>query len=72
MAARIVVTIPDKLESALEDAKRQEGVDSEQVVTRAVEEYLFYRRLRLLRDRMTAKAQAMGIASDKDVFDAVS
>ncbi len=72
MQKKIVITLPEKMRSALEDLTRQEGVDPDQVVVRAVEEFLFFRRLRLLRDRMIAKAQARRITSEQDVFSVVS
>lgn len=34
--------------------------------------YIFIRRFRMIADRMTAKAERMGIRSEQDVFDRVS
>ena len=40
--------------------------------TITIKEYLFFRRFRLLRERMVPKAQARGIYTDQDVFERVS
>lgn len=43
-----------------------------QVIAQAVEEYVFFRRFRLLRDRMIPKAQTQGVRTDEDVFERVA
>lgn len=72
MQETISVNLPEDIRSALERALREEGISPEDLIGKAVDEYLFFRRLRLLRERMTAKARAQGIRSEQDVFDRVS
>lgn len=43
-----------------------------QIIAQAAEEYVFFRRFRLLRERMIAQAQAQGVRTDEDVFERVS
>ncbi|MFZ1752124.1 MAG: hypothetical protein WBO46_16230 [Caldilineaceae bacterium] len=50
----------------------QEGVLAQELVNRALENYLFLRQFRLLSERMIAKAETQGIYTDQDVFDLVS
>jgi hypothetical protein len=71
MQETIIVTLPAETKLAL-GATRQEGVSPSELIGEAVKEYLFFRRFRLLRERMIPKAQAQGIYTDKDVFDYVS
>ncbi len=68
MQETIVIRLPEGIRTALDDVTRQEGVEPIQVVNRAIEEYLFFRRLRLLQERMIAKAQAQGIKTEEEVF----
>jgi len=71
MQETIIVTLPAETKLAL-GATRQEGVSPSELIGEAVKEYLFFRRFRLLRERMIPKAQAQGIYTGKDVFDYVS
>jgi len=72
MQDQITVDIPGEIKTALDEAVRSEGVSSNELVGRAIKQYLFLRRFRLLSDRMSAMAQAQGILSEQDVFDRVS
>jgi len=76
MSKTVTLTLPEDVEAALNDVTRQEGLPASQVVTDAIKEYFFFRRLRLLRDtvasRGTTQAAAIGIRTDQDVFDRVS
>ena len=72
MLETITLTLPREIKSALDDATRTEGVSSSELIGKALEEYLFLRKFRLLRERMILKAQAQGIYAEQDVFDRVS
>jgi hypothetical protein len=72
MRENIVVNLPQKIRLALDEITSEEGVSIDDLVCEAVTEYLFFRQLRLLRERMIAKAQSKGIYKDQDVFDQVS
>jgi hypothetical protein len=72
MQDQITVDIPGEIKIALDEAVRSEGISSNELVGRALKQYLFLRRFRLLSDRLTAKAQSQGILSEQDVFDRVS
>jgi predicted transcriptional regulator len=68
----VTVTLPAEIKSALDDVARREGISVNDLVVEAIEEYLFCRRFRLLRDRMILRAQAQGIRTEQDVFDRLS
>ena len=72
MAETITITLPQEIRSALEEATRKEGLSSNEIISEAIKEYFFFRRLRLLRERMIVTAQAQGIYTEQDVFDRVS
>ena len=72
MQETITITLPEEIRSALDDLTHKEGLSPNEVIREAIKEYLFYRRLRLLRERMILKATEQGIKTDQDVFDRVS
>lgn len=72
MQTNISISLPKEVRSALDDLTRKEGVSADEVISEAVREYLFFHKLKLLRDRMSVKAKKLGVFSDRDVFDRVS
>jgi hypothetical protein len=54
------------------DARKEEGVSRSDVLRQSLEDFLFVRWFRQLRQRMMAAAQAQGIYTDEDVFNRVS
>ena len=72
MEDTITVALPEELRSELDELTRAEGVTAEKVVSQAVQEYIFFKRYRLLRDRMVPYARSQGIYTDQDVFDRFS
>jgi hypothetical protein len=56
----------------LDEMRRREGASLNELVIKAIEEYLFAHQFRLLRERMVPKAQEQGIYTDQDVFERVS
>ncbi len=72
MAETITIVLPQEIRAALEEISEREGLSSNEIISEALKEYLFFRRLRLLRGQMIVKAQAQGITREQDVFDRVS
>ncbi len=72
MEDTMTITLPAKVKSALEGVIQEEGISPNELISTALEEFLFFRNLRSLRERMIAKAQAQGIYTDQDVFDLIS
>jgi metal-responsive CopG/Arc/MetJ family transcriptional regulator len=72
MATIITISLENDVNAALEELKRKEGIQTEEVINEAVRQYLFFRRLTLLRQRLALKAQKMGIAGEEDVFNLIS
>ncbi|GAB4495071.1 MAG: hypothetical protein OHK0052_01670 [Anaerolineales bacterium] len=68
----VTLIIAQETQQALETISAQDGVSSDQIIAQALEEYLFFWRLRTLRERMILKAQAQGILNEEDVFERVS
>jgi metal-responsive CopG/Arc/MetJ family transcriptional regulator len=72
MQATIKVTLPDETRLALDNLSRSEGTSPSQLILEALQEYLYFRKLRLLRDRLITKAQARGVTSEQDILDNIS
>ena len=72
MQATINLSLSNDVRIALDDLTRKEGVAAEEVINEAVRQYLFFRRLTLLRERLSLQAQKMGINSEDDVFRLIS
>jgi len=72
MQATINVSLANDVRTALDDLARKEGVVADEVINEAVRQYLFFRKLTLLRERLSAKAKKMGVNNEEDVFKLVS
>jgi predicted transcriptional regulator len=66
------ITVPDELESEMDAFARERGIAPTDLVRDAIEEYIYFRRMRDLRARMADEAQAHGRVTDEDVFDRIS
>ena len=72
MQDTVKVSLSREQKSALDDLMRQEGIAADELINQAIEEYLFFKRFRSLRERLVTKARARGIYTDQDIFDRVS
>jgi metal-responsive CopG/Arc/MetJ family transcriptional regulator len=70
MSQTITIDLPEETKAALDDAVREDGVSQEELVEKALRDYLFIRRFKNLRERMMA--QSPEPYTDQDVFDQVS
>lgn len=72
MQVTIHVSLSKEVRAALEELTRKEGVEVEEVINEAVKQYLFFRRLTLLRERLSPRARKLGVFSEQDVFNLIS
>ncbi len=72
MRDTITINISKEIHLTLDDVATEEDISLDDLVNEAIKEYLFFRKLRLLRENMIAKAQKQGIFTDQDVFKLVS
>ena len=69
MVQSITVTLSADVKQAVEELSKKEGVSLDEIVGRAVNQHVFLRQFRSLRERMAAKAKNQGIVTDQDVFE---
>lgn len=67
MSTTIIV---DLKEAALDDAAREEGLSQNELIDKALRDYLFIRRFRNLRERMMSRPGKS--FTDQEVFDIIS
>lgn len=72
MRETVTISLPQAIRRELDKVAKAEGVSRSDVLRQSLEDFLFVRRFRNLRQRMMAAAQAQGIYTDEDVFTRVS
>jgi metal-responsive CopG/Arc/MetJ family transcriptional regulator len=72
MRETVTISLPQKVRRDLDRAAREEGVSRSDLLRQSLDDFLFVRRFRQLRQRMMAAAQAQGVYTDEDVFNRVS
>ena len=68
----MTISLPQAVRRELDKVAKQEGISRSDVLRQSLEDFLFVRRFRQLRQRMMAAAQAQGVFTDEDVFSRVS
>lgn len=72
MRETVTISLPAEVRRELDRLAKEEGVSRSDVLRQSLDEFLFVRRFRRLRQRMMASAQARGTFTDEDVFERVS
>jgi predicted transcriptional regulator len=67
----LTLRMPDDLDRALERQSAAQGISKSDLAREALRRYLRVAEFRSLRSRLVARAQAGGINTDEDVFDAL-
>jgi hypothetical protein len=70
MSSTILADLSDETKATLAEAAREEGMSQNELIDKALQNYLFIRRFRSLRERMMS--QAGKTLTDQDIFDLVS
>lgn len=72
MRETVTISLPQGIRRELDKIAKEEGVSRSDVLRQSLDDFIFARRFRRLRQRMMATAQAQGIYTDEDVFTRVS
>ncbi len=70
MSAILKIDLPDDVKATLGKAAREDGVSENVFTVKALQDYLFLRRFRTLRERMSAASDRS--YTDEEVFELVS
>jgi predicted transcriptional regulator len=66
--ATITLRVPDELDKELERRSTAQGVSKSDLAREALRRYLQVTDFRALRSELVARAQALGVNTDEDVF----
>ena len=66
--ATITLRVPDDLDRELEEQSAAKGVSKSDLAREALRRYLQVTDFRALRSELVARAQALGVDTDEDVF----
>jgi predicted transcriptional regulator len=66
--ATITLRVPDELDRELQRRSAAQGISKSDLAREALRRYLFVTDFRALRSELVARAQALGINTDEDVF----
>ncbi len=70
MSATLTIDLPVEVRATLDEAAREEGISENEYAAKALQDYLFLRRFRSLRERMNAASDKS--YTDEEVFKLVS
>jgi len=70
MSKSIVLDLPERVEEALNEASVEDGVSANEVAKRAIDDYLFIRKFRRIREKMQSMLQPA--VTDEEIFESVS
>ncbi len=72
MRQALTISLPEKTALEMDKFIKEEGNTRSHFIREAIQDYIYFRKLRKLRDKMTLKAQKNKIFTDEDVFKLVS
>ena len=72
MRETVTISLPPDVRRELDRIAKEDGLSRSDVLRQSLEDFLFVRCFRRLRQRMMASAQAEGVYTDEDVFTRVS
>lgn len=70
MTKTITLDLPERVEAALVEVTREDGLSPDEVVVTALDDYFFIRKFRRVREQMLA--QASQVYTDEEIFESVS
>ncbi len=70
MSKSITLELPERVEAALVEVTREEGLSPNEVVATALDDYFFIRKFRRVRDKMLSQTQQ--VYTDEEIFESVS
>jgi predicted transcriptional regulator len=66
------ISVPDQLKTELDAFAQERGIAPNDLARDAIEDYIYFWRIRELRARMTEEAKAQDLLTDEDIFERIS
>lgn len=70
MNSTITINLPEKVNLALQEATQEEGLSEAELIGKALEDYLYIRKFRKVRERMMQTTQTT--YTDEEIFASIS
>lgn len=72
MRSVLSVSLPEKMAAELDAVAKETGRNKSDIVKESLGEFLWEKRFRRMKKRLSSKAKAAGFVTDDDVFKAIS
>ncbi|MEW5692893.1 MAG: ribbon-helix-helix domain-containing protein [Candidatus Hydrogenedentota bacterium] len=72
MRETLTISLPNKIKREIDQITREEGVSRSNIIRESLENFLYFRKLNKLRNKLIIKAQSNKIFTEDDVFNRVS
>jgi len=68
----LTISLPENLNKEMNQYMKEEKITRSDLVREAIFDYIYFKKLKHLRDKMIIKSQKSGIYTDEDVFELIS
>jgi metal-responsive CopG/Arc/MetJ family transcriptional regulator len=72
MRETLSISLPNKIKKEIDQITKEDGITRSDLIRESLNDYLYFRKLNKLRNKMIFKAQSNNIFTDDDVFNKVS
>jgi len=72
MRETLSISLPDKMKKEIDQITKEDGMTRSDIIRESLKDYLYFRKLNKLRNKLIIKAQSNKIYSEDDVFNQVS
>ncbi len=72
MRKSLTISLPENLKNDVDKITKEEGVTRSDIIRESLKDYIYFRKLQKLRDKLLIKAKKLGIYTDQNIFDQVS
>lgn len=72
MRQTLTISVPPVLKGEIDMLVKEDGSTRSDLIRESISDYIYFRKLKKIRDKMITKAQKIGVYTDEDVFDRVS
>ncbi len=72
MRQTLTISLPEHMSNEINNFLNQENITRSEFIREAINDYIYHKKLKKLRDKMLIHAQKNNIFTDEDVFNVVS
>ncbi len=72
MRETLTISLPDKMKKEIDQLTKEEGITRSDLIRESLNDYLYFRKLNKLRNKLIIKALSNKVFTEDDVFNRVS